>query len=830
MRVVAILLILLATVGIVSGLEDVYTINSVPGINTVYFNKSYDTNYINNITVAIYPSNIYYQTLTITLPNGPGDTYGKLVRANVSKQIGMLDDYSNIEFIDGDGNVLKYYAAETDWLYNDSRRIFYIQTSGIYNNSVITMRWGNNITNNSNRSIIPYIYNVSDGLYTFDSWGYYNFSGQLPEEIFTSELTALDAGLYHAPVTSSSSINLFNLYCYVFPLNNSEDLNALSIGGRAGNHYLVRSLPINFSANLVSRSDISSNSNAGYYLPEISIVSSPVRGAGTTVDVWFTKNNSSVNLSSISQEYIPPENHVYFDTETGRIMSRAGLHNEYTSIKYMYLYRSAPHNITFSDVRTESISDAPVYQEINIDSDSIISSVSFESEAFGTADIVINFSPYVLPLTENNTTQTENIQLSYFANPELTHAEFKLSVDAADDLVFSSGLGNNGKYNATIPNDIQTAPYFNDIVYWSIKYTNGSWSPWNNLIIEDMSPPASNISITVYNESSPTSQINATINLSNDTHFISKSGGPIEFNESQITEGQYLAQVTAPGFLPRYFIVSAPGSYAFFLANASLDHALINFQLIDNTGFFPPNSTKLIVKSNSGVGELWISSNYFNVAGTSSLPLLIGSYYTLTLQNESGFEKSLGFLIPTTSETIRLIVGDIINTELNPYGDFSYKIDKNPENITLTWSGGNLTPLNLTISSLNGETEPFQFSTRAPSGSSVYLLPDLNLTYKIEFSATANGKTISETLYYTPTKQIIDTSFISETTQNAICLFVLLVLCLLVSPVNVKIGSLLVVGTATAMFAMGFLHIAFVIIAWVAFIGFAAIFMNPFVR
>lgn len=829
MRVVAIIfLMLISSAMIGAGLEDVYTLETVTGTNTIYFNKSYDTNYINNITVTTYPANVYYQNLTINTPYYQWPEWGQLVRANVSKQIGMYDDYSNIEFIDGDGNLLEYYAAETTWLFNDSRRIFYIQTAGILNGSIITMRWGSNITNKSNSSIIPYIDNVSSGLYTYqDNW-YFNFSGRLQENIKSLELNAIDAGLYCAPTTSSYNMQLCTLYCFENPINNSENANILSIGGRSGNHYLVRALPVNLD-DVVDRSDISSNTNSGYYLPEINIISGP-ESAGTTLDVWFTKNNSSVNLSSISQEYIAPASHVSYDTRVGTTMSRAGFHNTYLSMKYMYLYRSAPHTVLFSDVMTESATETQITQTLQIPSGALISSVSFNSGVFGVSDIKINFDPYVIPITENNTTQSPNLRLYYFAHPELTQADFKISLDTADDLIFASGAGDNGQFNATIPDDILTASYYQDVVWWAIKYTNGSWSPWYKLNIEEMAPPASNISITVFNESNTMSQINATVNLSNDSHFLSKSGETIEFNETQITEGKYLAQVTAPGFLPRYYVVTAPGEYEFYLANASLDNALINFQLIDNTGFFPPNSTKLIVKSNSGVGELLISSRYFNVAGASSLPLLLGSYYTLTLQNASGYEKSIGFLIPETSDTIRLIVGDIINTDLDPYGNFSYTIDKNPENITLKWSGGNLTPLNISITSINGDTEPFLFSTRAPSGSTVYLLPDQNLTYKIEFSADANGKKISETLYYTPTKKIIDTSFVSETAQNAICIFLLLVLCLLVSPLNVKIGALLVVGTATAMFAMGFLHVAFVIIAWIVFIGFAALFMNPFVR
>lgn len=832
MRVAAIVFLILVSsvvIGDASGLEDAYTINTISGTNTVYFNKTYDTNYINNITVTTYPANLYYQYLTINTQSPVNDN-NVVIRANVSKQAGMNADFGNIEFIDGDGNELIYYAAETSWLYNDSRRIFYIQTP-ILNGSTVTMRWGENITNKSNKSIIPYIDNVSDALYTFTDETWFNFSGQiLQNNTYSLGLTALDAGLYHAPAATSYGSTSLTLYSFYNTPSQDIDRTILTVGGPRGNDYLVRAMPNQSTAggyNII-RSDISSNSNSGYYMPEISIISN---GGKTSLDIWYTKNNSSVNLSAVSQEYIPPESHAYYLSNASNNMSQSGYHNNRTSIKYMYLYKSSPHTISFSEVKTEAGIETPVNTTIGTTPNQLINAISFNSSVIGVSNVIVNFDPYIVPLTDNNTTQTAQIQLSYYANPALTQTEFKISIDPADDLVFASGSGNYGHFNATIPDDILSATYFNNIIYWSLKYTNGSWSPWYIMHIEDAAPPASNITISVFNESNPTSQINATVNLSNDSHFISKSGESIIFNESQITEGQYLAQVTAPGFLPRYFVVTAPGEYEFYLANESIDNVLINFQLIDNTGFFPPSSTKLIVKSNSGVGNLLISSRYFNVAGASSLPLLVGSYYTLTLQNESGFEKSLGFLIPETSETIRLIVGDIINTDLDPYGNFSYTISKSPENITLAWNAeDSLTPLNLTITSLNGNTEPFQFSTRAPSGSAVYVIPDQNLTYKIEFTANANGKTISEKIFYTPTKNIIDTSAISETAQNAICIFVLLLLCLIVSPLNVKIGALLVVGSATAMFAMGFLHIAFVIIAWVVFIGFAAILMNPFVR
>lgn len=827
MRSTAIIIfMLIASAGIAAGLEDVYTLDTVSGTNTVYFNKTYDTNYINSVTVTTYSSNVYYQYMTIQTQSPlPGPAV--LIRANVTRQAGMNADFGNIEFIDGDGNILSYYAAESTWLFNESRRIFYIKTP-IINGSTLMMRWGENVTNQSNSSIIQYIYNVSGSPETFTNSSWFNFSGRIPNNIYNYQLNALDAGLYHRTINTSNTIDPLSLFCFYADPSNSIDRNILNVGGRNGSNYLIRTLPTGGypGGYNVDQANISSNSNSGYYMPEISIKSG---GGKTSLDLWFTKNNSSVNISSISQEYIPPESYYQYVTNFDRRMSRAGEYNNHTSIKYMYLYHSAPHEVTFSDVMTESAEET-ITQTIETVADQLIDRISFNSSVLGVSNVIVDFDPYVLPLTDNNTTQTENIQLSYFANPALTEADFKISLDATDDLIFASGAGNNGIFNASIPTDILGAGYFQHAVYWALKYTNGSWSPWYYLNIQEMAPPASNISINVFNESNPTSQINVTVNLSNATHFISKSGKSISFDETQITEGQYLAQVTAPGFLPRYYVVNAPGAYDFYLANESIDYAIVNFQLIDNTGFFKPSSTKLIVKSNSGVGELLISSRFFNVAGESSLPLLVGSYYTLTLQNESGFEKSLGFLIPTTSETIRLIVGDIINTELDPYGNFSYTIEKNPENISLTWIGANLTPINLTITSLNGNTEPFYFSTRAPSGSTVYLIPDQNLTYRIEFSANAGGKTISEVLYYSPTKKIIDTSSISETAQNAICIFLLLVLSLIVSPLNVKVGALLVVGTATAMFAMGFLHIAFVIVAWIVFVGFAAIFMNPFVR
>lgn len=549
-------------------------------------------------------------------------------------------------------------------------------------------------------------------------------------------------------------------------------------------------------------------------------IRSPYRSANRGLNSTFIANQSGTNVTySMQSNWLSPNSSLVYH----------GL---------IFDYNAVPHSVTETAIQTTGDTITKV---LPIPSE-IFNSITYLSDHDGDATLSINYRPYVLPITAaGDSCVASDVKIDYFARPWNTTATFELSLDG-NNMIFDQGdgFGNTdgfGRYYTEINESVMNLDTFKNRIYWRLEYTNGSWMPWRLMNITREPEMLRVIVFKFWNASNTTEAVSARVVLSNGLYTM--TDGPdtfVSFNNGYqhgALKGLYTATISAEGYETKTFDLYLPGQYSFnvFMTPADDQTIPVRFTIIDNTGEFPFDNTTLSLHLNDLNKSGLVVSQKFDAQGWVSTKLISNTNYTISVMNSAGQTRSLGYIQVDRAQDVRLVIGDVLDIS-NIHGNFTFNLTREEGVVSLEWLNNNnyTIPVEMTVVSMSGGIAPYIFNTYSPIGRISYDLPDLNATYRITFYADDNGTPISEVIYYHPARSIMDTSFISDATQNAICIAILIILALLIAPINVKIGSLLVVGTASIMFAMGFLHIALVVLVWAIFIGFAAIFMNPFVR
>lgn len=544
----------------------------------------------------------------------------------------------------------------------------------------------------------------------------------------------------------------------------------------------------------------------------------------------YRSANRGLNYTSIANQ-----------SGTNVTFSMPGIMNPNSVVTYhglIFDYNTVPHSVTETPIQTTGDT---ITRVLPIPSE-IFNSITYLSDHEGDATLSIDYRPYVLPITATgDSCVASDVKIDYFARPWNTTATFELSLDG-DNMVFDQGDGIGGtdgfgRYYTVINESVMNLNSFENCIYWRLKYTNGSWLPWRLMNITREPELLRVIVFKFWNASNTTEAVSARVVLSNGLYTM--TDGPDTFAvfnngyQRGALKGLYTATITAEGYETKTFDLYLPGQYQFnvFMMPAEDQAIPVRFTIIDNTGEFPFDNTTLSLHLNDLNKSGLVVSQKFDAQGWVSTKLISNTNYTISVMNSAGQTRSLGYIQVDRAQDVRLVIGDVLDIS-NIHGNFTFNLTREEGVVSLEWLNNNnyTIPVEMTVVSMSGGIAPYIFNTYSPIGRISYDLPDLNATYRITFYADDNGTPISEVIYYHPARSIMDTSFISDATQNAICIAILIILALLIAPINVKIGSLLVVGTASIMFAMGFLHIALVVLVWAIFIGFAAIFMNPFVR
>lgn len=322
-----------------------------------------------------------------------------------------------------------------------------------------------------------------------------------------------------------------------------------------------------------------------------------------------------------------------------------------------------------------------------------------------------------------------------------------------------------------------------------------------------------------------------------------------------VTDG-YMAYINASGYVEDQLQVMPGNNYTVQLARTGTT-ATIYFSLIDNSGQFSQKTSYLEIYYNDTVAE----TAYFDVSGTATATLRVGRNYSITIVNGNA-SRALGFLVPTGNQTIRLVVGDLLLQQVDPFW-LNYTVQliqtKNTSNtpggtgfsqytyntsIKLEWEWNEsavvvvgphqLYPLNVYVTYDDGFDEPEWFRFESKRGSEIIPIEsgrDQDGVVRVDISYTdASGQRVENTLYITLDKIMYENLNISEKTRNLMCLCFLFIIALLFSPVNAQIGAVITVATAGILYALGLLIITPAVLFFVAFIPIAAIFGNKYLR
>ena len=454
----------------------------------------------------------------------------------------------------------------------------------------------------------------------------------------------------------------------------------------------------------------------------------------------------------------------------------------------------------------------------------IFSNITFNSTGQGRLELNVNYNPHIVLFTPNGANFTQNVLLQFQSNPSTLSVPYQISVDAG-----FYGIVGSGTSTGNISMNLPPGTY-----YWRVQQPSGSYTEVRSFDVSAAPPDPGSFVFRIYNESNVSQNVSATVRISNQTNYLTKTGAVINFTASEVSVGRYVAQVSATGYGTRFFIVDSPGEYNLYLVNNSVQTVLTRFSLVDNTNNFPFQKTQLIISKQTQNGTIIVTSNYFDVAGNVDANLVEGDNYVLTLRSDAGQVRVIGNLIPTAPQTIRLVVGEIeIRQYPEVFGGFGWNISKSPEQITFDWDN-NASALNGPFTfritpQTNSSNAPFEITSDGPFGRVTYAIPDENDTYFIELTANTTGGKISHREYYSPNHKILELP-ISPLAQNVICVFLLIIIGLLFSPYNARTGVFIVAGVATLMFVLGVLHVSVLVVTWVMFIALMARFGNEYMR
>lgn len=320
---------------------------------------------------------------------------------------------------------------------------------------------------------------------------------------------------------------------------------------------------------------------------------------------------------------------------------------------------------------------------------------------------------------------------------------------------------------------------------------------------------------------------NFTLTIYNDTQSVTfqSSDNQVMISNSTLSNGEYTIKYDSENYYPRWYNVITPCVYIGYVPPVNESISLVGFSIIDYTGQFTYLSTNLKITKPTDTGTITVSENIFSASGLSQHYLIQNEPYFLELVTE-GYTRGMGTFIPTSSETINLVVGDIeILPGIEAYDGFNYNLKKTNTSISMNWiapSGSLNEAFNYSIYDKN-DTLVYSLSSSSPNGTATYEYGDPEEQYKISIIANTTVGILRHTEYITGEGNLIDLQ-ISDLWYNMISIFLLFIFALCFGYKHASAGAFIVSICATGFALFGLLRISVLIVALCVYLGILAIF------
>lgn len=697
-----------------------YEFNIGSGINALELNKSYNGNYVSEISgtffVYLNISGRYFQEIKF---DSPVTMENVTINFTMTRNEHMNANLSNLRFFSSsDLNPIPYWAREE----SPSNILVSIKTNVTSGTNSIILNYGNaNLSPVSDEtSVYLYFLNNSSGqVYTTNT------------ELYNGTYTNID--LYVRPYTGSQGVVWYwfrevggiggNQAPYIV---HSDSISGGALYGYINNSNTVGQLitaPSNGVNGYSHRFNLSINPNGTIHLDFKKYRGGNLKSSGS-----IDGNNSSLAPFSIFA--------------TGKYTA-----DSYSTIYDVRIYNTTTiTNLTFGNF-IEIQPDEPV--SINVPAGNF-SSLNYVSPFSGFLDLNIYYEPHVILVTADETTFDNAATLLFQPNPSTLNASFQIAIDQNFYGIVTSGVS-NGTINASLP----PGSY-----YWRVQQPDGSWTESRSFTVNPGPVIPGSLNFTIRNELT-NATVSATVLISNETTTLQKTGSTITFNSSQVVAGNYSVRVNQTNYSARFYEVESPGNYTFYILPTNLttnNASVVYFSLVDNTNQFQYNSTKLEIIKQTPNGSILIQNSYFDASGLVVATLNQFDNYILKVISDDGHERILGNYIQAGQNSIQLVISEIVlkDSDINVHGGFTYNLTRTSEGIKLEWRNPNSSAL----------TEPFIFqihkdgelvmnvTSTAPFGLIHYVDGDGNghldpeATYEITFEAETTGGKIRVHEYY----------------------------------------------------------------------------------
>mgnify|MGYP001198494235 CR=1 FL=1 len=320
---------------------------------------------------------------------------------------------------------------------------------------------------------------------------------------------------------------------------------------------------------------------------------------------------------------------------------------------------------------------------------------------------------------------------------------------------------------------------------------------------------------------------NITVLAYNNTYSIQSRSvaGVVALSNITLIDGDYTVKYSCEGYYPRWYTVTTSVNHTGYLAPFTDDTILVSFTIIDYTDTFKYTDSTIRITKPTETGLATVSESGFSASGVSQHYLKQNEPYFLELETE-GYTRGMGTFIPTSSETINLVVGNIsILPEREAYGGFDYNLTKTNTSISMNWiapSGSLNEAFNYSIYDKN-DTLVYSLSSSSLNGTATYEYGDPEEQYKISIIANTTGGILRHTEYITGEGNLIDLQ-ISDLWYNMISIFLLFTIALCFGYKHASAGAFIVSICAAGFALFGLLRISVLIVALCAYLGILAIF------
>lgn len=757
------------------------------GINTIDLGKTYDGSYVTEINGSFHSSsNIsgrYVQEIKFTT----GDTRDNvLINISIPKNENMNSNFSDLRFLYSTNltNVSYYISSYNSTHANVSLRVNV--TAG--SNSVI-MSFGNpnSVTTSNLSSVFMYYFNNSSGQ---------NLNGVL----YTGTYTNID--YYAKPTTGSSQSVYFYFNGIGTALTNTPFLYYFnsSTGGvmyarfnTTATTQLITA-PSNGVNGYSHRLNLSINPNGSVHLDAIKYNSS---GAVNSTISINGNNTTATPFTMFGLGGCPVYDIRIYNTTT---MS----------------------NLNFGDV-IEIIEEG---YSINVNvPEGKFSTLTYSSSSPGLLLLDVFFDSHAVLITPDESEFEETATLQFDTSPSPIRLSYQIALDQSFYSIINSGTS-TGSISVNLP----AKTY-----YWRVQQPDGVFTETRTFTIMESEPVAGSFNFTIRNELT-NGTVSATVFVSNNTTTLQKTGTTITFNSSEVTAGNYTVRVNQTNYSTRYYEVTSPGNYTFYILPTNLttnNASVVYFSLIDNTNLFQYNSTKLEIIKQTTNGSILIQNSYFDASGLVVATLNQFDNYILKVVSDDGHERILGNYIQAGQTSIQLVISEIVlkDPDIDIHGGFTYNLSKSSEGIKLEWLNPNSSTL----------TEPFKFqilkngelvmniTSTAPFGLIHYVDNgnglDPNATYEIIFEAETTGGKIRVHEYYKSGTESVGIDF--ENIPLALRIIVVLgILVLTASQFNITNGKFaaVVVALIAGFFVLiNFIPFSAAALGWLLFIAIVAL-------